>query len=183
MHVCLLLLPAGCALWQPAADRTALVPPLEQFTISGRIAVKYGDEAFSAHYRWRHFANQNLIDLISPLGQTVARLSSDGNKVRLVTSAVTSEQQETEAASWDELTERELGWPLPIEGLLYWIQGLTSPQGSVASRQPQSGQLQRLEQDGWQITYLAYQDQLPQRLLLKQRLVEMRLVIDSWAVP
>ena len=174
-----MLILAGCALWQPAVDRTALVPPLEQFTISGRIAVKYRDEAFSAHYRWRHFANQHFIDLLSPLGQTVARLSSDGNKVRLVI----SEQQETEATSWNELTERELGWPLPIEGLLYWIQGLISPQGSVANRQPQIGQLQRLEQDGWEITYLAYQDELPQRLLLKQRMVEMRLVIDSWASP
>ena len=112
---------AGCGPGpiRPSASTAALPPVQAAFEASGRLSAKHGTEGVAANFQWRHASDRDELELVSPLGQTIAMLSGDGAKVRLEA----SDGRVLSADSWTKLTRDGLGWPLPVEGLKYWIQG------------------------------------------------------------
>src|ERR1700752_2487806 len=83
--VCLLSFLAGCAGMPgpPPADTATGPPPLaprtiaKSFTASGRIAARGGVESirgFSGGFSWAHRPGSDTIELLTPLGQTAARV-------------------------------------------------------------------------------------------------------------
>ena len=114
--------------------------PLE-FSLAGRIAARSGNESFTGNIAWRH----------APDGDELLR---------------TSEPREYRAADSEELTERVLGFRLPIEGLAQTVQGKPSP---------------ALEGRGWKVEYQEYDAQRrPTRLRLTNAGAEVRLAIHQW---
>ena len=78
----------------------------------------------------------------------------------------TSEPREYRAADSEALTERVLGFRLPIEGLAQTVQGKPSP---------------ALEARGWKVEYQEYDAQKrPTRLRLTNAGAEVRLAIHQW---
>ena len=63
---------ASCALASYFAPRS------RSFEAAGRLSVRHGSDALTANFRWQHDGERDEIDLASPLGQTIARLSGDG---------------------------------------------------------------------------------------------------------
>lgn len=153
------------------------------FELSGRIAVRYGGEASGGQLRWRHDRDGDEMLISSPLGQGVARILREGEAVTLTT----ANGREYHAADAEALTERVLGFRLPLAGLSDWVQGRPAPeaQGPTRARRDARGRLAELEQAGWRIEYLAYADapdghELPTRLRLTYPALELRLVIGEW---
>jgi outer membrane lipoprotein LolB len=66
--------------------------------------------------------------ITTPTGQGVAQILRQGDAVLLRT----SEPREYRAADSEELTQRVLGFPLPIEGLAQTVQGRPSPASSTS---------------------------------------------------
>jgi outer membrane lipoprotein LolB len=92
----------------------------------------------------------------------VAQILRQGDAVVLKT----SEGREYRAADSEALTERVLGFRLPIEGLAETVQGRPSP---------------ALEGRGWKIEYQEYDDQRrPTRLRLTNAGAEVRFAIHQW---
>lgn len=151
------------------------------FELMGRLSARHGNNALAANFRWTHERERDELDFSSPLGQTIARLSGDASGVRLQTPDGRAET----ANDWASLTTRALGWPLPVEGLAFWIQGLSRP-GAPATVEPgNDGLPSALRQDGWSITYQAFERgsdgvSRPQRLTLDYPEVELRIAVDSW---
>ena len=56
-----------------------------EFELSGRIAMKYRDEAASGNIAWRHSARDDELLLTSPIGQGIARIVRTGEEVVLTT--------------------------------------------------------------------------------------------------
>jgi hypothetical protein len=95
----------SCApLRQPVETLTILPQPLERFRLEGRISVKSGEQAFSGGIRWQHDGPRDEILLTAPMGQGVAQLRREPDRVRLIT----AEGREYEAASGEALLERVL---------------------------------------------------------------------------
>jgi len=170
-----LLLMGGCAAleFERAADARG-------FELSGRIAVRYGAEATGGHLRWRHDRDGDEMLISSPLGQGLARILREGDAVTLTT----ADGREYRAADAEALTERVLGFRVPLTGLPDWVQGRPAAgvsQATLATRDAQ-GRLAVLEQSGWRIEYLAYAEDrnLPTRLHLRYPDLELRLVIAEW---
>lgn len=169
-----LLLLAACATPEfltPAADA--------EFELSGRIAVRYRDDAGSGNLSWRHGARSDEMLLTSPLGQGIARIVRNGNEVVLTT----QDGREFKAADAESLTEQVLGFRVPLLGLADWVRG--RPASAPASaptkqRNDAAGRLAELEQAGWRIEYVEYQGSLPARLNLSFPGVELRLAISEW---
>ncbi|MDD2929549.1 MAG: lipoprotein insertase outer membrane protein LolB, partial [Sideroxydans sp.] len=117
--------------------------------------------------------------LLAPLGQTVARITSDVQGVTLETEGQTHVAQDAEA-----LTQQLLGWQLPLSGLRYWLTALPAPSGAYHSEQDATGRMSVLYQQGWAIHYTRYADEghnaLPLRLTLQRAGLEVRVVIDEW---
>lgn len=145
------------------------------FELSGRIAVKYRDEAASGTIAWRHSAARDEMLLSSPFGQGMGRIVRDRDQVTLTT----SEGHDVTAADAESLTEQVLGFRIPLAGLADWVRGRPGP-GEARTRADAEGHLVELEQRGWKVEYLAYEGKLPSRLRLLYPGVELRLAISDW---
>ncbi len=164
---------------QPAP--ASAVAARASFELTGRLSARHGDHALAAGFHWTHERERDELDLSSPLGQTIARLSGDASGVRLQDSDGRIET----ASDWTSLTTRTLGWPLPVEGLAFWIQGLPRDGAPAAVERGSDGMPSTLRQDGWNILYQAFErggDGVlrPQRLTLDYPEVELRIAVDSW---
>jgi outer membrane lipoprotein LolB len=169
-----LLVLAGCA-----APGYQLPAQDVQFELSGRIAVRYRDDAGSGNIAWRHAARTDELLLTSPLGQGIARITRDGEEIVLKM----QDGKEHRASDVEALTEQVLGFRLPIVGLAHWVRGRPAQSPAPApTRQvaDAAGRLTELEQSGWRIEYQEYQDKLPARMRLSYPGLEMRLAISEW---
>jgi outer membrane lipoprotein LolB len=173
----------GCA--PVALERTSGLgaPPAPQasFDIAGRLSARHGDDALTANFRWRHASGRDELELASPLGQMVALLSGDASNVRLQT----ADGRVSTASDWSALTAQGLGWPLPVNGLAFWIQGAPRPGPAFSTEMGDDGRVALLRQNGWTIVYHAYTqaaaaDSRPTRMTLSYPDVELRITVDNW---
>ena len=148
--------------------------PADGFELTGRVAVRYGEEGVSGRVFWRHASDSDDLLITSPLGQGVARVSRSGGEARLVT----GEGREYRAADAESLTERVLGWRLPLSGLPDWVQGRASPGRPAEILRDGAGRMTDLCQDDWKIEFQEYEGDRPSRLRLSRENLEIRLVID-----
>jgi outer membrane lipoprotein LolB len=132
------------------------------FSLAGRIAARTANDAFTGNINWRHNRAGDEMLISTPTGQGVAQILRQGDAVVLKT----SEGREYRAADSESLTERVLGFRLPIEGLAAWVQGKPSPE---------------LERRGWKIEYQDYDEQKrPTRMRVSNQGVELRFAISQW---
>jgi outer membrane lipoprotein LolB len=176
-----LLCACAPALIERPAPASALAAQATTFESTGRLSVRRGNDALTADFRWTHERQRDELDLISPLGQTIARLSGDASGVRLQT----PDGRVETASDWAALTTRALGWPLPVEGLAFWIQGTPRDGAPAAVERTGDGMPAALRQDGWSVVFQAFErgsDGLsrPKRLTLDYADVELRIAVDSW---
>jgi outer membrane lipoprotein LolB len=170
-----LLALAACAGLTPRAGRG----PVE-FELSGRIAVRYGNDASSGNIAWRHASADDEMLITSPLGQGVARIVRSDGFVTLTA----SDGREYRARDAETLTEEVLGYRLPLAGLADWVRGRRAP-GPAEETRDAEGRLSVLQQGGWRVEYLAYAGggALPSRLRLDYPGLELRLAIGEWRQP
>ena len=151
VSVCALLL-ASCATIDQSPKPTQSIAPGAAFEIVGRISARHASEAAAANFRWMHSFDRDELEFTSPLGQTIARMDGDSRGARLLA----ADGSAISAENWSALTERALHFPLPVEGLASWIQGLPRA-GSMHTSEAGAGGLPAvLRQDGWEIVYQAY---------------------------
>ena len=177
----ILLCACAPALVERPAAPGALAAQATTFELAGRLSARRGNDALTANFRWMHEPQRDEFDLSSPLGQTIARLSGDASGVRLQT----PDGRVETASDWAALTTRALGWPLPVEGLAFWIQGMPRDGVPAAVERASDGMPASLRQDGWSVVYQAFERSSdgvsrPQRLTLDYAEVELRIAIDSW---
>lgn len=154
---------------------------LSVFQVAGRLSVRHGSDAVAASFRWRHAGESDELELASPFGQTVAMLSGDSAQVQLQA----ADGRVSTASDWTALTEQGLGWPLPVQGLGFWIQGAARPGTPFSVEAGNDGRVGVLRQDGWTIVYQAYAQTAegawrPSRVTLSYPDVELRIAIDAW---
>ncbi len=166
-----LLLVSACA-------QVELQPPGQNvdFDVLARIAARYGSEAFTGNVAWRHARSGDEMLISTPLGQGVARIVREGHAVQLTT----AEQQQYRAPDAESLTQRVLGFRLPLEGLADWVQGRASQESPARTEKGANGELRLLEQRGWRVEYQEYERGRPARMRLTYEGVELRLAISEW---
>ena len=132
------------------------------FSLAGRIAARSGKEAFTGGITWRHARGGDELLISTPTGQGVAQIVRQGEAVLLKT----AEPREYRDNDAEALTERVLGFRIPIDGLADWVQGKPSPQ---------------LEGRGWKVEYQGYDaERRPTRMRLTYQGIELRLAISQW---
>jgi len=124
------------------------------------------------------------LDLVTPLGATVARFETDSREARLL---VPSDGGLREAHGTDAqaLAEQVLGWSLPIERMPDWIEGRPSSGRPFHPLAAEEGS-ERFEQDGWSVTVQRIVDGKSGRHLQIERpardglpSVALRVVLDG----
>lgn len=153
------------------------------FAFNGRIVILQDDgRRDSAGVRWVHRAGGDEILLLTPLGQTAARVTANDHRVMLE-----ADGEQIAAQDAETLTQQVLGWSLPLSGLRYWVVALPAPDTAYEETAGENGQISVLRQQGWTLHYLRYAgtaaDALPLRLDLRREGMEVRLAIDEWETP
>lgn len=158
-------------------------------TYTGRFAVTTASaekrENVSGRFDLEIRGLQQTLELSSPLGTTVARIEVEPGAAR----ATGVQMQEVRGADADALTEKLLGWPLPVSGLADWIEGRPVP-SRLARVEREGGRIVLLEQDGWTIRLADYFEVIgatdrPRRLTLERPAaanspsVVLRLIVDE----
>ena len=178
--LCIALL-AGCASVRPGAfERT-----VRGETVEGRLSVRYTDaqtgkdDGSSGRFVWTTDADTLELSLLDPLGQTVALVRSNAT-----TSSITfRDGRRVDGDTPEALTERTLGWTLPLRGLRFWLVGKADP-SRPSSTLPDG----RLRQDDWAIRFQPAADDaasagLPKRIDLTfpgpPAAIELHLIVDQ----
>jgi len=176
----LVLLSACSALGPRSAGRTATPADAEHFELSGRINLRVADEAFPGRVQWRHDPSSDDLAFASPIGTSVARMRQGPEGARLVT----SDGEAHEAQSLQALAADVLEWDLPLDALPYWVRGLEWPGAAADIERDDEGRPQTLQQNGWKVSYLAWDGAgvrgLPSKLDVAGERLRMRLVIERW---
>ncbi len=183
-----LLALTGCGTLAPVPDTDSARRFHEDISVGGRLSVRYQQDgkpqSLQGKFLWQQKATRTNIELASPLGQTLARIT-------LLPGSATLEQSgkpSAEASDASALTRAVLGWPLPVEGLRYWLQGFVRTLSGELLAVP-VGDRNDQEGDGWRVRYVDWQQidgrNCPKRIDFS-RLdsdtgeIALRLVIDEW---
>ena len=187
---CALLALAGCAAPPPVteADRQQAwrrhqreLGRIEEWRLAARMAVRLEGEAWSASLYWRQMRREFSMRIVAPLGQGTVEISGSPGAVQLRT----GDNQVLKDADVDRLLRENLGWPLPVRSLRYWVKGLPEPgAGPGTLVLDDEGRITELQQDGWRISYQAYTrvegHAVPSRLVLQREGLTLRLIINHW---
>lgn len=176
-----LALLGGCTLLptSPVPAARPAQPEAAPFALNGRIAVRHDGTRHSAGLRWMHDSRSDEVLLLTPLGQTAARVYRDESGATL-----DDGERRHEAVDAESLMQQVLGWHLPLEGLHYWVLGLPLPTSQAQIERDALGRVSVLRQDGWEVRYQRYAgdgaDSLPARLQLSSDSLDVQLIIDEW---
>jgi len=188
-----MLMMSACSVVPPARDSTSAPPTLYaqhlaelgrivQFSLKGRIGVQTEKQGFSGSIQWVHAPAVDEISLFSPLGSQVASITSDNTGVRLIN----SDGKIYEEVSAETLTQKTLGWSLPMTGLSDWVLGRPTASTIKDISWDEEGRIKTLFQDGWQIEYGQYITingaTLPGKVFLKSPKLNLKFLIETWSV-
>jgi outer membrane lipoprotein LolB len=152
-----LALAAGCAQVEIRPPQGTL-----DFDLAGRIAARYGQESFTGNVSWRHAHGGDEMLISTPFGQGVARIVRQGEAVQLTT----ADGKEHRANDVEDLTERVLGFRVPLVGLADVVQGRSSSD---------------LEGRGWKFEIQERDPQgRPARLRATYQGIDLRLAVTQW---
>ena len=153
----------ACALTPPATPLPQLAAVPAAFEMSGRIAVRNGQQNEIARLRWSHAPASDTWVIASPIGNEVARIESDANGARLQQAGAAPQR----APSFAALTERLLGVALDPRELAGWLHG-AAPEAT----------------GGWTVTLDERQPagnvEIARRISAVRGEVSVRLVVDEY---
>ena len=174
--------------WSSDSDSEILTfLPAEQLTqwdMTAKFSVTTQEGSESGAVRWVTNATGDRLDILSPTGAVVARLTIAANEASLVTN-----DAEYRADSADALIADVLKIKLPVTALRYWVRGLDAPNLALqAVNKDGDGRIIELAQAGWQLTYSgtiaiesgANRYEVPRRLTATQGDLEIRWASTEW---
>ncbi len=172
--------PAAESVW---LDRQATLAALHDWQAKGRVALRTGEEGWSAGFDWQQRGENYRIRLRGPFGRGAVELHGNAQGVWLRR----ADQPAVFALNPEDLLQQQTGWRLPVTGLAAWLRGLPVRDPAPVLQWDAQGRLLHIGQDGWSIDYQRYMDSaglsLPKKLRLQRDAIQVRFVIDDWQIP
>jgi outer membrane lipoprotein LolB len=146
---------AGCA---TTSTNVATVGAYrDTIDLDGRLSVNYqkggNRESMTVNFDWTQRPGQVDVTIANPLGQTVATIEVTPQSATLTQAG----RAPVTEADVDTLSQRTLGWPLPVSGLRDWLQGYAvDAQGQRFSASPARNEV--VTRDGWRLRFVEWQD-------------------------
>ena len=163
-------------------DRMESIGSIDEWQLRGKISLDDGDRGGSGKLQWMVNPDNSTIDFHGAMGRGAWHLEIEPD-LAVLTEANGSMYQ---AASVDALIRQQMGWPVPVEALKWWVRGLAAP-GSFKDKQLDAqGLLIKLEQFGWQIEFNRYSSSsgvpMPSRLDATRGTYRVKLAISRWQI-
>lgn len=158
----------------------------QAFERSGRFAVNVTEagmppEAVQGGFSWRDTGRRLQLDLVNPLGTTLARVTVDGAGATLVKADGSTEH----APDGDALLAKVVGASLPVSHLRDWLQGRPGPGAAAEVQRDTDGRPTSFTEGGWHLRLSRYDQEGPGLLRAERRdggrQISVRLAIDGSA--
>lgn len=185
-------LQAGCASMPepPPVDNPGLVwaqrrdelSRIAYWHLTGRLAVTNGNDAWNINLDWQQKGDDYQITLNGPFGAGKVKLTGNADGVELRD----SDNHTFYADKPGELLRERTGVTMPVEGLRYWIVGLSTPQQTSQPKLDRQGRIASLVDNHWRVKFRRYTDvsglQLPNKIFITkpENQIDVRLVVDEW---
>ncbi len=120
----------------------------------GRFAVKVTgltegrNQGGSGGFTLTQDALTDVLEIRNPMGGSVAKITIKPGEAILE-----QDGQLTTAIDADTLIQNALGLPLPARGLSDWLRGQTRPGSNASVERNAAGQVSKITQDGWTLSY------------------------------
>ena len=181
----------GCGTVQPLDTEQAARLPLYQeraarlglqqsWSLEGRLAISDESDGGSGFLSWQQQPGSSRMDFHGALGRGAWRLlaGADGAELEF------ADGRQYRADSIDELLRAQVGWPVPVDALAWWVRGLAAP-GELQQRiLDAEGRLSLLQQDGWRIEFGRYDmvggEAMPAKMTARQQDRTVKLAVRKW---
>lgn len=177
---------AGCATLAPPPgpvdwdQRRQDLLGLDQWRMTGRVAVAVDGEGASASIDWRQSGDTADLVVSGPLGVGALRAVLDGSGLLLEDSS----GARVVGADAERLLADRLGTDIPIRSLRYWMLGIPAPGQPYAETRSPDGRPASLQQSGWQVQFGRFGPvpggELPDRLSLVRDGARLKLAVARW---
>ena len=157
----------------------------KEWRLQGKVAINHREQNWPFSLSWLQRQGENYeMNIKHPLtGAVLAYLKSDAQGVMLRG----QDGKEYRDRNAENLLRTQLGVGLPLQGMRYWVRGLSSPTYPQAKvNLDEYGRPTTLIQAGWSIQYPVYQDQsssaLPKKVILNHSANKTRIkvVAKNW---
>lgn len=178
----------GCGTSQKTARSDAIaasvtqknLATLKNFEATGKVGFSNGQKGGNASIRWVQEGDDYNIHLYGPFGSGSIQIAGQGNAVSLTR----ANGQNVTAKTPESLVQKELGWSIPVSGLRYWLRGLPVPGTTPKIQLNENKDPAELEQLGWRVQYLTYQNigglRLPEQMILQNGSVRLKFIFKQW---
>jgi len=150
----------GCTSVRPANDLFAGTQDNDT-TITryqGRFSARYiqgnAEQSAVGSFLWRERGTDVQLELMSPLGQTMAVVSQNNQGATLEL----PNQPPRRAPEVDTLMQDALGFSLPVSGLRDWLRARPAPGTPARVARDAQSRPETIEQNGWTVHYVAWTD-------------------------
>lgn len=161
-------------------QRAGLIQAMETWGLVGKISLDDGDQGGSGKLRWEVESRQSKLDFHGAMGRGAWHLQT-GPEGALLKMADGTEQS---AANVDDLIQDNVGWPVPLHALHWWVRGLAAPGPAENEEIGPDGLLVSLLQFGWNVNFTRYDSieglELPVRLNATRDDYRVKLAISRW---
>jgi len=171
--------------WQ---QRQFSLQPFNEWSIRGRVVLYVEEDVYHLGLGWQRQNDHHILQLEASLGQGMIRLEKHGDRAEMTT----TEGDHYYGDNAQQLLAQVTQLTIPVEGLQSWIKGIGHPHSPLAPEIDADGRAVTLNQDGWEINYLEYEQvsplagaqlELPHKLYLKRDQLALKIVIDQWIAP
>ncbi len=160
----------------------ASLPPSQidpqHWQMSGRIGLWQNQQQESGQLSWLQCGNHySKIRLTGPVGVGGAEIISTAD------GASVDYRGEHHRAANAETLAADIGWPLPVSALRFWLRGQAAPDAPLSAKLSASGQLSELQQYGWHIQFSRHSDStdaLPKSIDARRDKLRLKLIIKTW---
>lgn len=150
----------GCTSLRPANDLFAGTQDADATVTryQGRFSARYtqgnAEQSAVGSFLWRERGPDVQLELMSPLGQTLAIVSqsSEGATLEL------PNKPPRRAPEVDALMQDALGFSLPVSGLRDWLRARPAPGTPARVARDAQSRPETIEQNGWTVRYVAWSD-------------------------
>jgi outer membrane lipoprotein LolB len=188
------LLLQACAGGPPRRPASAVAAPLSahearaiqigDFELEGRVALSDGRDGGSGRLRWQQGGALLQVGFNSGLAGRHFELRSGPEGAELSDNRGLRRQDQ----DVDRLLREAWGIEVPVHALSYWMRGARQPDHDGLIKLDDGGLPIQLQQHGWQVDYLRWQEPterlpaLPTKLYARRGNQSVRLLVQRWSI-
>ena len=156
---------------------------VQKWQFSGRFSAKTDTENWAGSIAWSQDQHEYKISISGPLSTGSILMEGEENYAQLQL----SKNQFVSDTDPQLLLYNHTGLKLPVNQLKYWLLGMPSPDNNYKSVElNEKGQLKKLRQDDWEVTFKRYSKtnelELPNKIFLVNHEISVKLIIQKWQI-